>query len=148
MIDPFAKYQPASREYLSGDFAVVRYRFDSGWVSLNKYSDQEMNRELSLVYRLYDYQCNDFYKHYKDHSGTAKKFRLPQTFKGVFESWSGTDMNGVENRRRTFKRNPYWHYAQPIEQETIANGVSTLNIVLAQFGVDTSTTPPWTRTDE
>lgn len=142
-IDPFATYQPTDRAYTSGDFQVVSHRFNSGWVSKNKFSTREMGRKLQLTYKLYDYQAINFYQHYNEHKGTAKRFELPQTFKGVFYDWAGTDLNGDETKRRTFKRQPFWHYAEPITQTTIANGVSQLTVVLVQSETKDSTTPPW-----
>lgn len=145
--NPFNNYAPSDRVYTNGDFQVVGHRFNSGWVSKNKFSTREMGRKLELTYKLYDYQAIDFYRHYNKHKGTAKRFQLPLNFKGVFYEWAGTDLNDSETRRRTFERQPLWHYAEPITQTTIANGISQLTVVLLQAEVQVSTIPPWVEVD-
>ena len=145
--NPFFTYQPTDRVYTNGDFQTTSQRFNSGWVSKNKFSTREMGQKLELTYKLYDYQAVNFYQHYNEHRGTAKRFQLPQNFTGVFYEWAGTDLNSDGTKRRTFERQPFWHYAKPITQTTIANGVSQLTVVLVQQEMQVNTTPPWVGVD-
>jgi hypothetical protein len=140
-VNPFFTYQPTAMSYGLGDFANATYSHKSGVVIKNKLSDRLTNRELSLTYRLIDYQLYYFYKHYNDNLGTSGEFNLPNGFAGLFKDWCGTALNDDKTQRQVFSRSTKWRYAQPIQVRTFTRGFSEITVLLIDGSERTAEMP-------
>ena len=139
--NPFFTYQPTVMSYGVGDFANTTYSHKSGVVLKNKLGDRLRDRQLSLAYRLIDYQLYHFYQHYNDNFGTFGEFNLPNNFSGLFKDWCGTALNDDKTKRQLFSRSTKWRYAQPIEVRTFTRGFSEITVVLIDGSERTAEMP-------